>query len=244
MGTLVMLGCADAAVTGARPRLAPDQPVYSAECDPSVPCFASPEEVPEEWSPKIYSVSPVVYWEGSTAVGSSRMNYYGNRAEEKFTLTISGASSASRTAESASNGGFFPGNYWHTTNGFTLAAPGGSCGHLADLGSQHFAITTIWITWRGFGSTTASAPAGDNRRQPDCSCTGGGGDPDGVVVQSVSTDSDASTSSDCTGGGPGGETTSYTCYTVTTDYYWYYPDTDTYEYRYSEETSWCEENTA
>lgn len=244
MAVLGLVGCADGAVTGTRPRLAPGQPVFSADCDPSVPCFSSPEEVPKEWSPKIHSVSPVVYWEGSTATGSSRMSYFGNRAEEKFTLTITGPSTVSRTAESASNGGVFPDNYVHTTNGFPLTAPGGSCGHLADLASQHFAITTIWITYRGFGSTSASAPGGDSKRQPDCSCgEGGGGDPDDPNVESVSAGSSAMAS--CTGGGgPGEGTTSYTCYTVTTDYYWYYPDTGTYEYRYSEESTYCEEDTA
>lgn len=45
------------------------------------------------------------------------------------------------------------------------------------------------------------------------------------------------------GGGvkePGTGTTTYTCYTYTVDHYWYYPDTGTYEYRYSTEETWCE----
>jgi hypothetical protein len=244
LAVLGLVGCADGVVTGARPAVSPARSVHSAECDPSVPCFDSPDDVPKEWSPRIYDVSPIVYWDGSTAIGSSRMSYYGNRAEEKFTLTITGPSTASRTAESASNGGILPDNYVHSTNGFPLTAPGGSCGHLANLTSQHFATTTIWITYRGFGSTTVSAPGGDSSRQPDCSCGGeGGGGPDDPGVESVT--EDGYTPANCTaGGGPGERATRLTCYTVTTDYYWYYPDTGTYEYRYTDESTWCEEDTA
>jgi hypothetical protein len=50
-----------------------------------------------------------------------------------------------------------------------------------------------------------------------------------------------SSTTSCTGGGGGGGgTTPITCYTVTVDHYWYYPDTDSYEYRYSETSTWCE----
>jgi hypothetical protein len=42
------------------------------------------------------------------------------------------------------------------------------------------------------------------------------------------------------GGGAGGEGSMMRCYTVTVDHYWYHPDTGTYEYRYSDTTSWCE----
>jgi hypothetical protein len=49
----------------------------------------------------------------------------------------------------------------------------------------------------------------------------------------------------CSGSGPGSEPgdggTTYRCYTVTIHHYWYYPETNTYEYRYSEESTWCEE---
>ena len=41
-------------------------------------------------------------------------------------------------------------------------------------------------------------------------------------------------------GGGGGGDQGATCYVVTVDYYWYYPDTGRVEYRYSEEYRWCE----
>lgn len=34
--------------------------------------------------------------------------------------------------------------------------------------------------------------------------------------------------------------TNLTCYTYSVDHYWYYPDTGTYEYRYTTEETWCE----
>lgn len=93
-----------------------------------------------------------------------------------------------------------------------------------------------------FAMSTADASCG----RPAEPCDTGEGGPDEQVVQSAGADDASASSGDCTGsgGGPGGETTPYTCYTVTTDYYWYYPDTNTYEYRYSEESTWCEETAA
>lgn len=98
--------------------------------------------------------------------------------------------------------------------------------------TDHQAGSITFRRSRAFSTSTAS-----------CSpCPDDGAGPDDVVVQSVGSDPDAqTTSTNCAGGGgPGGETQTYTCYTVTTDYYWYYPDTGEYEYRYSEETTWCE----
>jgi hypothetical protein len=45
------------------------------------------------------------------------------------------------------------------------------------------------------------------------------------------------------GGGPGGDPggSTWRCYTVTIDHYWYYPDTGRIEYRYTEEYSYCEQ---
>ncbi|HEX6908809.1 MAG TPA: hypothetical protein VF142_00360, partial [Longimicrobium sp.] len=88
-----------------------------------------------------------------------------------------------------------------------------------------------------FGMSTAEESCGT----PTETCGSDEGGPDDVTVQGAG--DDAAVAADCPGGGPapGGETTPYTCYTTVTDYYWYYPDTDTYEYRYSEETTWCEQ---
>jgi hypothetical protein len=47
------------------------------------------------------------------------------------------------------------------------------------------------------------------------------------------------------GGGPGGggeDGGTMTCYTLTRDHYWYYPDTGEIEYRYTETYTWCEMN--
>jgi|GEM_PF-2744709 len=236
------MGCADLGVTSASLSPIPQRPLHAEECNPSVPCVATRADIPAEWAPKIYSVHPVVYWSGDRAVGSSTMSYYGNRAEETFELKISGLSEASRTAGATSNGSsIFPTNNTHTTPGFPLTAPKGSCGHLADLSSRHFATTTIWVSWEGFDGNTVSRSGGHSSRQPECSCGGGGSGP-GDDPPILSVGPTFTPSANCTGGG-GGDTggTTYRCYMVRLDYYWYYPDTDTYEYRYSEEYSYCEE---
>jgi hypothetical protein len=43
------------------------------------------------------------------------------------------------------------------------------------------------------------------------------------------------------GGGGGGGGSVWRCYTVTTDHYWYYPDTGDFEYRYTETSRYCEQ---
>lgn len=50
-------------------------------------------------------------------------------------------------------------------------------------------------------------------------------------------------SGDGGGGGGGGDGGSvWTCYTVTIEHYWYYPDTGQVEYRYTEEQIYCEQS--
>jgi hypothetical protein len=53
----------------------------------------------------------------------------------------------------------------------------------------------------------------------------------------------STTCGDAGGGGPGGDPggSTWRCYTVTIDHYWYYPDTGRIEYRYTEEYSYCEQ---
>lgn len=240
-----VIGCADA--TGIQTRLSPTSPVYSAGCDPSVPCYGSTGDIPNEAFPRIHSVHPVVYWEGDRAVASSAMYYYGNRAEETGQLVISGRSNAERDV-SATSEHFWISNYLHQTPGAPLTAPAGACGHLANLSMAHKAVSKFFIEWQGFTSTDVQVSGGHSARQPDCTCGSGddGSPDDDQHVTSISADAGpAASTSDCSGGGgPGGGVTRSTCYTMTVDHYWYFPDTNTYEYRFSEEMTWCEEDTA
>lgn len=235
-------GCTDA-MGVAHPAYSPVPTVNSAGCDPSVPCFSSIEDVPPSFFPKVYSVSPVVYWEGSTSVSSSRMQYFGNCVRQEFDITITGPTDNSRTAQFAECA-FWPDSRLHQASGVTLTA-GGACGHTVNLASTHSAISKIFIEWRGFTSSEVVVSAGDGEPQPACTCQGGG-DPlkGGEIPTNMSPGGGvAASTTDCTGGGgPGPGTTTLTCYTMTVDHYWYYPDTNTYEYRYSESSTWCEEN--
>jgi hypothetical protein len=234
-----MTGCADA-LGVAHPAYSPVATVSSAGCDPSFPCFSSIDDVPASFFPKIYMVSPVVYWDGATSVSSSYMQYFGNCVRQDFAITITGPAANSRAAEFA-DCAFWPDSRVHQTSGATLTA-GGTCGHTANLASTHTAISKIFIEWRGFTSSEVVVSAGDGAQQPPCTCQTGEGPPTGGEnVTSISAQGDVAAS--CTGGGgPGQGTTTVTCYTMIVDHYWYYPDTDTYEYRYSETSTWCEEN--
>lgn len=166
---LAISGCAD--VTFPRSRLSVNPVVTTvtmATCDGTVPCYASMAAVPPETLlPEIYTVSPVVYWEYQNAVGSSRMTYYGNRAEESFVLEISGPSNASRTAIATSQPSFFPQYNVHVTPGFRLGADG-DCGHRADLHSQHTAKSVLFVEYRGLTEVSVSRAGGDDDRQAEC----------------------------------------------------------------------------
>ena len=48
-------------------------------------------------------------------------------------------------------------------------------------------------------------------------------------------------SGDGGGGGPADGGSTWTCYTVTIEHYWYHPDTGQIEYRYTEQYSYCEQ---
>jgi hypothetical protein len=138
-----------------------------------VPYYATTADVPlAYWGPRVYSQNPVVYWSGATAVGSSRMQYYGNRAEESFTLAIDGpVSNISREASGSSIGGMFADVYWHSTPGFTLTARG-VCGHVANLSSLHTAKTVFFIEIRGLTELSTSVPDGHSDTQPACANDG------------------------------------------------------------------------
>jgi hypothetical protein len=238
-----MVGCADLGVTNPPLSTIPQQPAYAEECHSQYPCYESLDDVPPEIRPEIISIHPVVYWDGSRAVGSSRMHYFGNRAEESFTLTITGPSSATRTAEAASTAAIIPWYATHTTPGFTLAAPNGkSCGHHAQLTSVHHAISTAWLEFRGFGELRVMQPGGDDRPQPECACSGGSGPGDEPVLSTTPNFTPSATCSGDGGGGPGGDGgPTLRCYTVTIEHYYYHPDTGAVEYRYTEQYSYCEQ---
>ena len=196
------LGCADLGVTNPPLSTIPRQPAYAEECHLDYPCYERLEDVPSEIAPKIESIHPVVYWDESRAVGCSVMYYWGNRAEESFTLTITGPSQATRTAEAASTAAIIPWHARHETPGFTLAAPNGkSCGHFAQLTSVHTAISTVWLEFRGFGELKVMKPGGDDARQPDCACSGGSGP---GVEPVLSTAPNFTPSATCSGDGGGG----------------------------------------
>ncbi|HEX7238895.1 MAG TPA: hypothetical protein VF263_01405 [Longimicrobiaceae bacterium] len=135
----------------------------------------------EDLLPKIYNTAPYVYWRGGTATGSSRMDYFGNRAEERFTLSISGPMNASREA-SGSTGGVWITNRSHVTPGFDLGVSG-SCGHVANLSSHHTAKSVAFIEYKGLTEVSVSEPDGHVARQEDCPPPppsdggGGGGNP-------------------------------------------------------------------
>jgi hypothetical protein len=77
-----------------------------------------------------------------------------------------------------------------------------------------------------------------NAQFTSLACADGGGGP--VEAEILSGMSSLCESPSGGGGGSGG-TTTYRCYTVQVDHYWFHSDTGEVEYRYSEMYSWCEE---
>lgn len=105
------------------------------------------------------------------------------------------------------------------------------------------AVFRMWV-----GHLYGKLYNGDIVRNPDYDeCGGSGGDGGGggdleepMTMMSAPTETSLNT---CSGGGGGGGDpgSTWRCYTVTIDHYWYYPDTGRIEYRYTEEYSWCEQ---
>lgn len=164
-----LAGCADASMLAPpRPIVPPERFVsyVPGEYDNSAPYYDDESQVPG-WQPAVLSKSPTVYWNGRSAVGSSTMTYFGNRAEEKFQLSIQGPSSDTRPAGSSSYGGFWPDTYQHTTGGFSLGAMA-DCGHVANLASEHFAKITFFVAFKGFELLETSQSDGATDYQPGC----------------------------------------------------------------------------
>lgn len=167
---LGLLGCAEALVVGPAPAGAPRAPASTyvpGDYDGSVPYFESETDVPN-WGPRVHEIFPEVHWEGRTAVASSSMFYFGNQAEETFSLEISGPSNGSRTASSLSTTGPWPDDFFHYSSDFGYSA-GGSCGHTANLSSLHFARISFFVSYRGFAVLEARQPGGKEPAiQPPC----------------------------------------------------------------------------
>lgn len=181
--------CVDAgAATAPEPLAVPSsQPVASSSYDGTVP-YVTDAETPDEWKPRIITMSPYAYWEGRTAVGSSRVDYVGNRIEANLTLGISGPASTLSTTARSSEAFFWPDQRSHVTSGFRLMGLD-DCGHVANISGQYKAETTIFFSWQGLTSLAATASRSRGTPQPECATKeedapvekpdGGGGSGDG-----------------------------------------------------------------
>ena len=139
------------------------------------------------------------------------------------------------TSVTDQTGRLLPHDYLNTTVDLS-----GDCKEytVIDAATEHRASS---ITFRArYAFSTDKASCGP----PPASCNDDGDGPGGELVTSMSPTAGPSMSCTGGGGGPGadggGGSGTYRCYTVTTDHYWYDPETDTYEYRYTEESTWCE----
>lgn len=246
LSAVSMLGCADAMRISA-PSHSPASVANYSQCgDGSVPCV--PESEVAGLYPKILRMSPVVYWDSFRSVSSTALSYYGNCYKIEMRVTISGPSgTSSQDSPNSACSSFLPADHHVSTPGFPVGV-NGSCGHVATLNATHRAYTTIFIEWKGFTQFEAVGSRGDVEEQPEC-CPAppGGGPTEPQYSLAPGTNDDASTTASCDGGGgggTGGETPpTYRCYTFTVDHYWYYPETGRVEYRYTTETSWCEQTT-
>ena len=245
LSTLGMVGCADAMRVSAPSHSPASVESYSQCGDGSYPCI--PQGEVAGVYPKILRMSPVVYWEDSRSNSSTALSYYGNCYRIDLKVTISGPSgSSSHDAPTHGCSSFLPADHNVSTAGF-LVGVNGSCGHVANLAATHRAYTRIFVEWNGFTQFEAVGSRSDTEEQPVC-CPAVG-EEGGEIQHSLApgTSDDVSTTTSCSGdsggGGPGGEIPpTYRCYTFTVDHYWYYPETGRVEYRYTTETTWCEQS--
>ncbi len=149
----------------------------------------------------------------------------------RVTKTVDGRSYTSTFND---NSGFLNQPSLYTTVGVS-----GDCERFTVLHAKTDHTAGSFTSQNAFGLSTADESCGT----PERTCGDGEGGPDDVTVQGAESELDGVVAGACTGGGPptGGGTARHRCYTTVTDYYWYYPDTHTYEYRYSEESTWCKD---
>lgn len=237
--------CSDAtapmAATGDRPRLAIAVVPYEGdpppETTPPPPSPSVPEATPEElaYLPPEYRIETMflyhvtnAFFRGTMAHGEASMRWKGNRGEQELTMTVRGTDgNVERTFTSAGGNGYpWSENSLHTPAQFHLLS---DCGNVLDAKTRH----TIWNQMRlPDGMSRDGVTLGEVRwstkekttypfythegRQPSCNDGGTGG-------KQVSNEGD----------------TTYRCTTYTVEHYWYYPDKDVYEYRYTDTRTVC-----
>ncbi len=213
--------------------------VNSAGCgDGSLPCYSESES--SIFQPKITRIMPIVYWDRyqpSVSNSSTSMDFWGNCYRIELRIMISGPTEISRDLPVAEDcPSFLLTNHRVSPPGQPVGV-NGSCGHVANLSGVHHAYSRFFLEYKGLTQLQTTATGSDVEAQPAC-C------PKSPVEAPYSIDAEtypvAAVCND--GGGGGGGTTTIRCYTMTIDHYWYYPGTGTYEYRYSEDTTWCEES--
>lgn len=238
--------CSDATApmegSGARPRFAVVMQPYDGdpppETTPPPPNPTVPEATPEELSylPPEYRIETLFLYHhtdasfrGTTATAEGVMTWRGNRGEQELTMTVRGTDGNIERKFTSAGGNGFPWseNTLRTPGQFLMQSP---CGNILDANTRH----TIWNQMR--------LPDGVSR--------------DGVTLGEVRWSTKEKTTfplydigtrqPNCTTGGTGGPkpisnegSTTYRCVTYTVEHYWYYPNSQSYEYRYTDTRTVC-----
>jgi len=172
LSLLMLAGCVDATMPRSpSPVTTPGAPNNETlTADQAYPRFHSVSEVPSSFGlATIYDVRPLVYWQGSVANASAAMDYWGNVANQRLTLTLSKGGSQVYTREATSHeGNFVPVTRTLTTPGFT-ARVSGTCGHVANLATAHVAKVVVIVDIEKFTElSVAERPGGASAMQPSC----------------------------------------------------------------------------
>jgi hypothetical protein len=175
-------------------------------------------------------------WGGPLAVVAYTNTSRPTNISHSMTIVKTTEGSRYSTSMVDQTGSLLPHDYLITTVGID-----GDCSKdtTLDAATEHRASSFTFRTRYAFSSAKHSCGP------PAARCGDDGDGPGGELITGMSPTAGPSMS--CTGGGGGGpggdgggESGMYRCYTVTTDHYWYDPEADTYEYRYTEESTWCE----
>jgi len=133
--------------------------------------------------------------------------------------------------------------------GVALSTNGNNCGLVGkssvEVRGEFHVLRLHFGSWRPLElwSEEYTRPGSDvfqGACDPPPPCNPGGPDP--IFPHSGGDGASFETTSCSPGGGgnPGSGGGFYRCYTLDRHHYWYYPDTKTWEYRYTETFEWCE----
>jgi hypothetical protein len=210
------------------------------------PYFEDEATARAEGTAKIHSINPEVFWVEKTATGFTSMKFRGNEGRFTVNFTVSeGGTTYDQKALNRAQRYWFAGDHeLKATQRHTIEVPK-NCGFRARVSGDYKAQTISWLPHVGlFESGLDETSNSEDAAQPACPCPSS---PATFMARTAvsaanSVAYDERPDPGCTGGTGNGESPGGSvvrCFTVTTDYYEYDPNTGEVTHLGTTQESFC-----